>query len=74
MTIDVIIIFMLGVLCGAIVSNIFHFIQTAAGTLKIDRTNHEKDIYRLEIGDLDALFKKKRVILKVDSNFRLSQK
>lgn len=35
------------------------------GTLKIDRHNPSKDVYTIEIDDLDKLSKKKRIILKV---------
>lgn len=66
MPIDTIIVFTLGVLCGAIISNLFYFLRTASGTLKIDFSNPEKDVYRLELDNLDSLAKKKRVILNVD--------
>lgn len=48
-------------------------IRSASGTLRIDHSNPEKDIYRLEIDNLDDLSKKKRVILKIDHNANLSQ-
>lgn len=38
------------------------------GTLLIDTTDPNKDIYRLELDTLDGLEKKKSVILKVRSN------
>lgn len=38
-----------------------------AGTLKIDSTNPEKDIYRLEIEDLNRLPKKKRITVNVEN-------
>ena len=64
-----------GVLVGSIISNIIFYIRyRKAGTLRIDHSNPEKDVYRIEIDDLDGLSKKKRVILKVDNNANLSQK
>lgn len=39
-----------------------------AGTLKIDSSNPEKDIYRLEIDDLNRLPRKKRITVKVESS------
>ena len=64
-----------GVLVGSIISNIIFSIRyRKAGTLRIDRSNPEKDVYRIEIDDLDGLSKKKHVILKVDNNANLSQK
>lgn len=65
----------IGVLIGSIASNIIFFVSyRMAGTLRIDHSNPEKDVYRIEIDDLDGLSKKKRVILKVDNNANLSQK
>ena len=64
-----------GVLVGSIISNIIFFIRyRTVGTLRIDHSNPEKDVYRIEIDDLDGLSKKKHVILKVDNNANLSQK
>lgn len=64
--------FFVGSLLSAIISNIV--IKRACGTLRIDRTNPEKDIYRFDIDNLDALSKKKRVTLRVDNDADLSQK
>ena len=44
------------------------------GVIRIDQTNPEKDIYRLDIDDIDKLSKKKRILLKVDTHADLSQK
>ena len=38
------------------------------GVLRIDQSNPEKDIYRLEIDNLDILPKKKKIVLKVSKN------
>lgn len=66
---------LIGLLVGSIVSNIIFFIRyRKAGTLRIDHSNPEKDVYRIEIDDLDGLIKKKNIILKVDNNANLSQK
>lgn len=43
------------------------------GTLKIDTSNPDKDVYRIEIDRLDRLTKKRRIILKVDPKADLSQ-
>ena len=64
-----------GVLVGSIISSIIFSIRyRKAGTLRIDHSNPEKDVYRIEIDDLDGLSKKKHVVLKVDNNANLSQK
>lgn len=64
----------IGVLIGSIVSNIIFYIFSVSGTLRIDHSNPNKDIYRIEFGELDKLSKKKRIVLKVDNNAHLSQK
>lgn len=66
--------FVCGVLIEAIVALIMRLIRTTQGTLKIDRSNPEKDVYRLEIDNLDKLVKKKRVELAVKLDVDLSQK
>lgn len=64
-----------GVLVGIIASYIFQVVQTAYGTLRIDHTDPEKDLYRIDIdGNFDNISKEKRIILKVDNNADLSQK
>ena len=49
----------IGVLMGAIVTNIIHYRTTSMGTLRIDQSNPEKDIYRIELDKLDIVSKKK---------------
>lgn len=63
------IVWISGVICGVI----FTFTIGPSGTLKIDHSNPEKDIYRMEFDDLDSLSKKKRILFKVDNNANLSQ-
>ena len=66
---------LIGLVVGSIVSNIIFFIRyRTVGTLRIDHSDPVKDVYRIEIDDLDGLIKKKHVILKVDNNADLSQK
>ena len=71
---ELFICYTIGVLMGAIVTNIIHHRTIAQGTLKIDQSNPEKDIYRLEIDNLDVVAKKKHIRLKVDPKADLSQK
>lgn len=66
--------YILGVITYAIVATIYDCFRYGWGTLKIDHSNPEKDVYRIDIEDLDKLDKKKRVILKVDHQADLSQK
>lgn len=64
-----------GLLIGSLIGNVacIAYIRHACGTLRIDRSNPEKDSYRFDIDDLDALSRKKRIILLVDNNADLSQ-
>ena len=65
----------IGILFGSIISNIVFFVRyKKAGTLKIDHSNQEKDVYRFEIDNIDNLSKANRIILKVDNDADLSQK
>lgn len=63
-----------GALVGSIVTIIFHQMFFTSGTLRIDRTDPTKEVYRIELGDLSKLAKKNRITLKVDNNADLSQK
>ena len=47
---------------------------STTGVLKIDSSNPEKDIYRFEVYNLDALSKKKYILMKVKRSSDLSQK
>lgn len=64
----------IGVMLGSIITNIIFYALSTSGKLRIDHSNPNKDVYRIEFGDLDKLSKKKRVILKIDNNADLSQK
>lgn len=64
----------LGVLVGAIIANILRFEFKSFGVLRIDHSNPEKDVYRLEIDKLENLSSKKKIVLKIDNNADLSQK
>lgn len=74
MGIEYLIISSIGAIIGSIVVNIYHYMRTSSGTLRIDHSNPDKDVYRIELDDLDNLSKKKRIVLQVDNNAELSQK
>lgn len=65
--------FIAGAFVGLIIYAIIQGVSVAHGTLRIDHSNPEKDIYRLEIGDLDKLNKRSYVELKIDHHADLSQ-
>ena len=56
--------------CEAIV---IYRMRKTCGTLQIDNKSEERELYRFEIDDFDALSKKKYVRLKVNNNADLSQ-
>lgn len=66
--------FTIGVIVGAIGYAICQRIFVAHGTLRIDHSNPEKDVYRFEIDDLEKLNKKAYVEFKIDHHADLSQK
>ena len=65
--------FIVGGLVASIMYAIMQGIFVAHGTLRIDHSDPEKDVYRLEIGDLDKLNRKSYVELKIDHHADLSQ-
>ena len=50
------------------------FPHKTVGSFRIDHTNPNKDVYRLDLDDIDRIEKKSRIFLKVDHNADLSQK
>ena len=54
-----------------IIKDIIFYIINKVGTLKIDHSDPEKDIYRINVNNLDDLSKKKQVVLKVNNNAKL---
>lgn len=70
-----ILVAMAGITIGMFVSYMVLIGKTAYGTLRIDHTNPEKDLYRIDIdGNFDNISKEKRIVLKVDNDANLSQK
>ena len=67
--------YLIGMIIGCVVSNIIFFIRYRyGGTIRIDHSNPEKDVYRFEIDDLNKLSNFKRIRLKIDHNSGPSQK
>ena len=65
---------LIGVTIGVILTQIINYLWSAHGTLKIDHSDSNKDVYRLVIDDLEELSKKSYVFLEIDHNADLSQK
>ena len=70
-TIISIIIYLAGFLTGGAVATCVLY-SKIDGILKIDHSDSKKDVYRIEIGDLDILPYKKHIVLKVENNADLS--
>ena len=66
--------FILGGFTQAAFAAAIQSIYSTKGDLRIDHSNPDKDIYRVEIPDLDVLKHKRYVELKIDHNADLSQK
>ena len=62
-----IIIYLAGFLTGGAVASCVLY-SKIDGALKIDHSDSKKDVYRIEIGDLDVLPRKKHIILKVEND------
>lgn len=54
-----------GIVIGINSCRLYFQLRSAYGELRINETNPEKDVYRLEIEDLDLLRKKKQIVLKI---------
>ena len=66
-------VFIFGIVIGLLVAG-FMTLRMQAGTLRIDRSNPDKDSYLFEIDDLDRISDKEFIILRIDDNANLSQK
>lgn len=55
----------IGLIIGIIIGSLLANLKTVIGSLIIDDTDENTDVYRIEINDLDAIPKKKRILLKV---------
>ena len=66
-----IIIYLAGFFTGGVIATCILY-SKIDGILKIDHSDSKKDVYRIEIGDLDILPHKKHIILKVENDANLS--
>lgn len=71
---ELLLMWSLGVIAGAVMTNLLKLVHTSFGTLRIDCSNPDKDLYSLEVDDLDKLSKKKCVSLKIVRTATFSQK
>ena len=74
MGIDHLLILALGLVIGAAVATLFMLFTSGHGTLHIDHSNPEKDVYNFEIDRVDNLNKKKRFIMQIEHHTDITQK
>ena len=55
----------IGLIIGIIIGSLLANSKTVIGSLIIDDTDENTDVYRIEINDLNVIPKKKRILLKV---------
>ena len=67
------IMLLISCMISSIVTIILRNWKTSSGTLRIDHTNPDKDVYRIEIDDIDSLKGKRYLRLNIDHNANLSQ-
>ena len=66
-------IFIMGTVFGSIITNVIYLRERTYGTLKIDHSNPNKDLYRFEIDEIEKLSAKEKLVLKIDNSANLSQ-
>lgn len=67
------IVFGIGVIVGSLLTDLYFYRTRTTGTLRIDHSNPDKDVYRIELDYIHDLPKKKEIVLTIDNNARLSQ-
>lgn len=68
-----IILFILGVVLGSIITNLFLNVVSAKATLEIDNFNPDKDLYRFNVNNINDLNTRKYLRLKIVHNADLSR-
>ena len=63
--------FIFGAIVGWLLACLFT-LRLLVGTLRIDHDNPKKDVYRFDVTDIDALAKRKYILLQVESNSHFS--
>ena len=63
-------------ICGVIVGIICSILWSRAhvcGTIEVDCSDPDKDVYRLVVNDLKSLTRKRRIVFKVNRNAHFSR-
>lgn len=68
-----VLMFVCGLIVGVCVTMIFKLTRSATGKFLIDSSNAEKDVFRLNLDNLEDVYKKKVIELKIVRNADLSQ-
>ena len=65
---------LIGVIIGALISNLFQYLMSGYGVLEIDHTNSEKESYNFIVKDLDDLDKKTHFMMRIEHRGDTPQK
>lgn len=71
---EMVFVVVLALFAGYIIGIANVYFTSLAGTLKIDNSDPEKDVYRLDIEKFDLIEKRAFILLQIDRNADLSQK
>lgn len=73
MSMELLVCWVTGIIVGMLLMGVIVCILSSIGTLRIDTSNPEKDVWRLDIHDLDKISSKKYIIMQIDNDAKLSQ-
>jgi hypothetical protein len=74
MTIELFVCWITGIFVGLALATAIITVKSSFATFRVDISNPEKDMYRLDIhGDLAVVPNKKYIMARVDKNANLSQ-
>ena len=63
-------------ICGVVVGVVISIVWSrthVCGTIEVDCSDPDKDVYRLVVNDLKSLTKKRRIVFKVNRNAHFSR-
>ncbi len=73
MGIDHVLMLLIGFIGGLLAVRAWIYCDSGKGTLKIDSSNPEKDVYRFDIDKFEDLETKSQIIMKIERNAHISQ-
>lgn len=58
--------FSIGIVLGAIISSFIMMLRSSRATFLIDDSDPDKDVYKLNLGDLEKVSKKRLVVVRIE--------